>query len=113
MEYFDYPETHQAFELKLVKSSRQWRHHAVSFPTALPTSYPEIGTACGEYFEPAAKEAPLVILLHGMGDQSLIPCKLLAAALVQPGHRGLRPVSADTYPPVVRGYEAPLSPLHR
>lgn len=38
----------------------------------------------GEYFQPRkAGAAPLAILLHGIGDRSVIPCKLLARALVK------------------------------
>jgi hypothetical protein len=85
MDLFDYPANHNPFELKLIKSSRQWRHYSVSFPTALPTMYPELGIARGEYYEPVAQDAPLVILLHGMGNRSTIPCKALAASLAQRG----------------------------
>ncbi|MBN1366646.1 MAG: alpha/beta fold hydrolase [Dehalococcoidales bacterium] len=85
MDIFDYQSNHHSFEFKLIKSGRQWRQHHVSFPTALPTSYPELGTAYGEYYEPVRKDAPLVILLHGMGNHSVIPCRALAAALVRQG----------------------------
>lgn len=85
MNIFDYPVNHQEFKLDLVKSGRKWQHYAVSFPTALPTSCPELGSAFGEYFEPSVKDAPMVILLHGMGDRSILPCKLLAASLAQHG----------------------------
>lgn len=85
MNIFDYPDNHQEFKLELVKAGRKWQHYTVSFPTVLPTSCPELGSAFGEYFEPFAKDAPLVILLHGMGDQSILPCKLLATSLAQHG----------------------------
>ena len=58
----------------------------VSFPTAYLTQYEENNTAHGEYFQPReADNAPLAILFHGMGDELLIPCKLLAKALVKRG----------------------------
>ncbi len=40
----------------------------------------------GEYFRPEnADKMPLVVLLHGVGDHSLLPCRLLARTLVKKG----------------------------
>ena len=42
--------------------------------------------AKGEYFQPRNNaKAPLAILIHGWGDRSLIPCKLLARSLAKRG----------------------------
>ena len=84
-DWFAYPAARHPFESKLLKSHRAWQHHSVVFKTAFPVSYPEIGTASGEYYEPSIKDAPLVILLHGMGDHSILPCKMLAASLARRG----------------------------
>lgn len=85
MKWFDYPSNPIPFEFRPVKSHRLWQLHSVTFKTALPVSYPEIGTASGEYYEPAVKDAPLIIMLHGMGDRSRFPCSLLAASLAKRG----------------------------
>lgn len=72
--------------LQLKQTTRRWLRYTVDFPTAHPTRYEKNNTVRGDYFQPWGTEhAPLVILLHGMGDESLIPCKLLARALVKRG----------------------------
>jgi len=46
-------------------------------------------TVLGEYFQPrGADNAPLVVLLHGIGDLSVIPCKMLAKTLAKKGIAG-------------------------
>jgi cephalosporin-C deacetylase-like acetyl esterase len=72
--------------LKLKQTTRKWWHYAVDFPTAYPLRYKKSNTVLGEYFQPrGANKAALVILLHGIGDSSVIPCKLLAKALAKKG----------------------------
>lgn len=74
------------FNLQLKETTKKWRHYAVDFPTAHPTSYEENNTVRGEYFYPQGKtRVPLAILIHGWGDYSVIPCKLLARDLVKRG----------------------------
>jgi esterase/lipase len=58
--------------LQLKQKTRNWLHYAVDFPTAHPVRYKKSNTA-------------LAILLHGIGDFSVIPCKLLAKALTRKG----------------------------
>jgi len=68
------------------KETADWLHYTVDFPTAHPTQYKESNTVRGEYFQPKqANVSPLAILVHGMGDHSVIPCQLLAHALVKQG----------------------------
>ena len=63
-----------------------WLRYTVDFSIARPTSYRENNTARGEFFRPREwHTGPLAILIHGWGDQTLIPCKLLAKALVKRG----------------------------
>ncbi len=72
--------------LYLKKSTRHWLHYEVDFPTAHPTPYEKNNTVRGEYFRPREVDnAPLAILLHGVGDFSVIPCKLLARTLAKKG----------------------------
>ena len=61
--------------------------YAVDFPTAKPTRYYGEGSnGRGEFFPPRqSRNGLLAILVHGWGDHSVIPCKLLAKALVKRG----------------------------
>jgi predicted esterase len=86
MDLYDYTSNNDPFNLKLIASSRKWQRYSVEFPTAFPTTYPVLGAGHGDYFQPSGvKSTPLVILLHGIGDRSIIPCKFLARALVNQG----------------------------
>lgn len=86
MNPYSYLSREPRLSLCLNKKTSQWLHYAVSFPTAHPTSYQENNTAWGEYFVPAnGGRFPFVILLHGMGDQTLLPCKMLARHLAKKG----------------------------
>jgi len=72
--------------LRLRQTTRSWVHYSVSFATAHPTPYRENNTVRGEYFQPwRAGGRPLAILIHGMSDRSLIPCKALARSLAKRG----------------------------
>ena len=72
--------------MHLKQTTRKWLHYKVDFPTAHPTHDEKSNTVWGDYFQPhGVSNAPLAILLHGMGDHSVIPCKLLARALAKKG----------------------------
>jgi len=86
MNPYNYSGDELRFNSQLKQTTPGWLRYTVDFPSAHPTRYEENNTVRGEYFQPRdVDNAPLVILLHGMGDQSLIPCKLLARALVKKG----------------------------
>ncbi len=86
MKPYSYPNGEPQFNLRLKQTTPRWLRYTADFPTAHPTRYEENSTVRGEYFQPRdANNAPLVILLHGMGDQSLIPCNFLARTLVKKG----------------------------
>jgi len=86
MNPYNYPDNEPHFNLHLKQTTSRWLRYAVDFPTAHPMPYKENNTVRGEYFQPRnTNKAPLVILLHGMGDHVLIPCKLLARDLVKKG----------------------------
>jgi len=60
--------------------------YKVDFPTAHPTRYQENNTVRGEYLQPKGiGKAPLAILVHGLGDHSVIPCRLMAHTLLKRG----------------------------
>jgi len=73
--------------MQLKRSNSDWACYAVDFPSTRATRYPEHRMVRGEYYQTLkANNSPLVILLHGFGDQILIPCKLLARSLVKQGY---------------------------
>jgi len=86
MNPYDYTSTTPQFNLQLKRKNTDWQHYAVDFPTAFPTRYEEHHTAMGEYFQPQGTDkAPLVIMLHGVGDHSVVPCRFLARDLASQG----------------------------
>jgi len=86
MNPYSYQSREPHFNLHLKKTTPKWLEYEVDFPTAYPTQYEENNTALGEYFQPqGADHAPLAIIVHGWGDRSLIPCRLLARTLVKRG----------------------------
>jgi hypothetical protein len=89
MNPYSYPKAELKPNLQLKKTTRHWSHYMVDFPTAHPTPYELNNTVLGEYFQPrGAKNAPLVVLLHGIGDLSVTPCRMLAKALAKKGIAG-------------------------
>jgi esterase/lipase len=86
MNPYSYASDEPHFNLHLKKTTPRWSCYTVDFPTAHPTRYEKTNVARGEYFQPrGASHAPLAILLHGMGDRSVIPCRLLARTLARKG----------------------------
>jgi cephalosporin-C deacetylase-like acetyl esterase len=86
MNPYSYPSASTTFHLTLKNTTRHYWQYRFDFTSASPSSWPESRTVSGEYFQPRrANKAPLVILLHGMGDHSVTPCQLLAKALVREG----------------------------
>ena len=86
MNPYDYASITPQFNLQLKKENTDWRHYTVDFPAAFPTRHRENHTARGEYFQPTgANMAPLVIMLHGVGDLSVLPCRFLARNLARQG----------------------------
>jgi dienelactone hydrolase len=68
----------------LNQETGSWISYSIQFPAGIKTRY--IGDNCirGEYYQPrGADPTPLVILVHGMGDLSAIPCRLLARSFAK------------------------------
>jgi cephalosporin-C deacetylase-like acetyl esterase len=83
---YSYQSGEQNFNLSLKKTNVKWSSYLVDFPSAFHNSHWGSSIVRGEYFQPqGSSNAPLVILLHGMGDHSVIPCKFLARALSSRG----------------------------
>jgi len=86
MNLYSYLSTNTAFRLTLKNLTENYCQYRLDFTSASLANWPEGLAASGEYFQPRkANRAPLVILLHGMGDRSVIPCQLLAKALLKGG----------------------------
>jgi dienelactone hydrolase len=86
MNPYNYPNSKPDFALELNETTRGWLRYAVKFPIAKPTRYEENNVAYGEYYQPRrGSNWPLAILVHGWGDRSVLPCKLLAKDLAKKG----------------------------
>jgi len=82
MNPYEYKANHTDFRIEPVKTARKWQHYRVSFPSAHPACYDECKTVRGDYFRPrSGRRTPLVILIHGLGDRSVLPLKALARSL--------------------------------
>ncbi len=84
------PYTYQRNELAsnthLKETTPRWLRYAVDFPSAGTIPYKETNTVFGEYFQPRDADcAPLAIIVHGWGDRSVMPCRLLARTLAKRG----------------------------
>jgi dienelactone hydrolase len=70
--------------MSLNKKTSSWTRYSVKFPAGIETHHIEPRDIKGEYYEPRGVDrAPLVILVHGMGDPSILPCQALARALAR------------------------------
>ncbi len=86
MNPFDYVRNDHAFNLDLVRETSVWQCYRVDFPAAYETRHVENHTARGDYYQPVGEGPfPLVVLLHGVGDRSALPCRLLARSLAADG----------------------------
>jgi dienelactone hydrolase len=70
----------------LTQRKSGWTVSAVTFPSAAVTSHLGNVQVMGEYISPQGREkSPLAILVHGMGDRSTTPCRMIARTLAQKG----------------------------
>ena len=92
MNPYVYPRSDQKAELTLRKQNSRFLHYLVQWKSALDTGYPETDIVQGEFFLPrTGQKPPLAILVHGLGDYSVTPCKLLAASLLKKGFASFVP----------------------
>ena len=103
---FAYPADVPQFSISPEHGNGRWLRSSVTFSSPLTTPYPGMNTASGEYYQPKTDvDAPLVILLHGWGDHSAIPCRWLARGLAGKGFGAflLRlPTHTSRFPPELR-----------
>jgi dienelactone hydrolase len=86
MNPYNYPYLEPDFDVKLTHETGSWLRYTVKFQVARPTRYKENNVAYGEYYQPRkGSNWPLAILVHGWGDRSLLPCRMLARDLSRKG----------------------------
>ena len=86
MNPYSYKNNIPEVESRLKKDAKMMLHYEIQFRSALDTGYRENSVIKGEYYQPRVDhKVPLAILVHGMGDHSVIPCKLLARGLLKQG----------------------------
>ena len=86
MNPYNYETNMSNVKSSLIENTRKVLHYEIQFPSALDTGYLENSIVNGEYYRPKVKrKTPLVILVHGVGDSSIIPCKIIARRLVKHG----------------------------
>ena len=84
MHHYDYKVTDTSFDVRLVAATSLRSHYEVTFPTPRLTSWQEGNTVYGDFFVPqTVKRVPLVILVHGFGDESIAPCLTIARLLIK------------------------------
>lgn len=83
---YGYPKTNHGFTNSLKQQRKDFSRYYIEFPSAIDTGNTENSMVKGELFLPHTNQrAPLMILVHGMGDQSTIPCRLISRKLVRDG----------------------------
>ncbi|MDD5604748.1 MAG: alpha/beta hydrolase family protein [Dehalococcoidales bacterium] len=83
---YEYHKGNNNVEISLTKKYPDFHHYKLQFRSAIDTGYAENGVVKSELYLPQAQhQFPLMILVHGMGDLSIIPCKLIARQLVKEG----------------------------
>src|SRR4030043_5761 len=86
MNPYSYQRNELGSNMHLKETTSRWSRYAVDFSTAHTTQYKESNNVFGEYFQPRDADcAPLAIMVHGWGDRSVIPCRLLARDLAKKG----------------------------
>jgi predicted esterase len=75
------------FNLQLIKQNNHWHKYLVDFPVAASNYFPGGKIARGEYYKPVGKEnAPLIVMIHGWGDRSVLPLKWMIDGLIKRGN---------------------------
>ncbi len=83
---YTYIRQHDGLQCSLKEETTLWSRYSIRFPSACDARYLGNTQVMGEYVFPAGKDkAPLAILLHGMGDRSIFPCRLMARTLARKG----------------------------
>jgi cephalosporin-C deacetylase-like acetyl esterase len=83
---YNYESLKDGYNCTLKEESSLWSCYTVDFPSAHSLQYLGSNRIKGEYYFPKGlPKAPLAILIHGMGDRSVVPCRLIAHTLAKKG----------------------------
>jgi pimeloyl-ACP methyl ester carboxylesterase len=83
---YQYPDLSPQVSLMTKEQTLLWNHSRVEFASAFTTRYLGDTKIMGDYFFPhGLTKTPLTILIHGMGDRSVIPCRMIAKDLAKQG----------------------------
>lgn len=86
MNPFSYNNHDTQLNLQLVEKKPHWSRYRVDFASAHISQYQEHNTIYGEYYRPNREnKLPLAIIIHGMGDRSTLPCRIIARNLARNG----------------------------
>lgn len=87
---FEYQPGALRFNLHPLNGNGHWRHSSVDFPITFPGIFQDSNTAYADYYQPdESGKSPLVILIHGWGDHSVLPLQVMARGLASRGVHGL------------------------
>jgi hypothetical protein len=102
------------FKVRLIASTSARSHYGVIFATPLHTNWKEGNTVYGDLFVPQnVRKAPLAIVAHGFGDESIAPCITLARLLCRQGIASFvlyLPVHSRRLPEKLKGKYFPPNP---
>jgi hypothetical protein len=114
MNPYNYENSISDVKSRLKQNTPNLLHYEIQFRRALDTAYSENSVVKGEYYQPRVEhKAPLAILVHGMGDHSVIPCKLLARSLLRQGIASFIPyltIHSERIPRDIRNHLPYLTP---
>lgn len=114
MNPYNYDNSISDVESHLKEDTPKLLHYEIQFRSALDTGYSENSVVKGEYYQPRVDcKVPLAILVHGIGDHSVIPCKLLARSLLRQGVASFIPyltIHSKRIPKDIRSHLPYLSP---
>lgn len=86
MNPYYYIRQNNGYNLNLKEETSRWSCYSLEFSSARSLEHLGYCGVKGEYYFPRGlSRAPLAILIHGMGDRSVIPCKLIAHTLAKSG----------------------------
>lgn len=86
MNPFSYNSNGTQLNLHPVEKKRDWTRYRFDFPSAHISQYREHNTIYGEYYCPNREnKLPLAVIVHGMGDRSTVPCRMIARDLARKG----------------------------
>jgi cephalosporin-C deacetylase-like acetyl esterase len=83
---YSYNRTNDGYNICLKEETSFWSLYSIDFPSARYLECLGTNRVIGEYYYPKGlKKAPLAILIHGMGDRSVVPCRMLAHTFAKKG----------------------------